>query len=77
MLRVKGLGLRRPMTAVIKLDGKPSLLLPAPVAAAVPETKGVTPYSSPFSFFSSLNTIMPCALLALRSISGTFLCTRF
>jgi hypothetical protein len=30
-----------------------------------------------FSFFSSFNTIMPCALLALRSASGTFLCTRF
>jgi len=30
-----------------------------------------------FSFFSSFNTIFPCARLALRSCSGTFLCTKF
>ena len=34
------------------------------------------PRSQSFSFVS-LSTIMPCALLALRSLSGTFLCTRF
>jgi len=33
--------------------------------------------SSFFSFFSSFNTAFPCAKLAVRSCSGTFLCTRF
>ena len=30
-----------------------------------------------FSFGSSFTTFLPCAKLALRSVSGTFLCTRF
>jgi hypothetical protein len=66
------------MTAVIKLDGNRLVSSCRTCRRSCSRSKrGDAAQSSPFSFFSSFNTIVPCAKLALRSISGTFLCTRF